>query len=136
MSEKIEYRGVVTDVRPGILQVEILDEVACAACAAEKMCCMSGRREKRIEIPFISGDYRLGDKVTVTGKTSMSLKAILFAFILPIILILITLLVASSMKMDERQAAIISLSTVTIYFIGMYFFKDIFTKIFIFAIKP
>jgi sigma-E factor negative regulatory protein RseC len=135
MNEKIEYRGVVTEVRPGILQVEILDETVCAACAAQKSCCMSGRREKRIDVPFTSGDYHPGDRVTVTGKTSMSLKAILFAFILPMILILITLLVASSMKIDERQAALISLLVMTIYFTGIYFFKNKFKKIFTFALK-
>ena len=131
----IEYRGVITEVRPGILQIEIRDETACAVCSAQKSCCMSGNREKRLEIPFVSGDYRPGDKVIVTGKNSMSLKAILFAFILPLILILITLFAATSMKANEQQAAIISLSAMAIYFIGIYFFKNKFKKIFTFAVK-
>jgi sigma-E factor negative regulatory protein RseC len=135
MSEKIEYRGIITAVRPGIIQVEILDETACAACAAQKSCCMSGRREKRIEIPFTSGDYHPSDKVIVTGNSSMELKAVFFAFILPLILILTALFTAFSMKMDERQAAVISLSILTIYFIGVYFFRNKFKKNFTFALK-
>ena len=135
MSEKIEYRGVITAVRPGILQIEIRDETACAVCSAQKSCCMSGNREKRLEVPFTSGDYRPGDKVTVTGKTSMGLKAVLFAFILPLILILITLLAASSMKVGEREVALICLASLAIYFIIIYFFKNKFKKIFTFAVK-
>jgi sigma-E factor negative regulatory protein RseC len=135
MSKEIEYRGVITDVSPGILQVEILDEAACASCDAQKSCCMSGRKEKRLEIPVTSGNYRQGDKVTVSGKKSMGLKATFFAFILPMFLILIALLIATSIKTDERQAALISLSAMIIYYIVLYFFRDKFKKNFIFVIK-
>ena len=124
MSKKIEYRGVITEVRPGILQVEIRDETACDTCSAQASCCMSGNREKRVEIPFISGDYRPGDEVTVVGKSSMELKAVLIAFVLPLVLILITLLIASSMGADERQAAFISLSVLVIYFFEIFFLRD------------
>ena len=124
MSKKIEYRGIVAEVRPGILQVEIRDETACDTCSAQASCCMSGNREKRVEIPFTSGDYRPGDEVKVVGKTSMELKAILIAFGLPLILILITLLIASSMGADERQAAFISLSVLVVYFLGIFFLRN------------
>ena len=134
MSEKIEYRSIVTDVRPGILQVEIRDETVCAACSAQKSCCMSGSREKRLEIPYTSGDYRPGDQVTVVGKTSMGLKAVVIAFILPLFIILLSLLAVSSMKMDERQAAIISLSALTVYYFGIYFFKNKIKQTFTFII--
>ena len=135
MSKKIAYQSVVTDVRPGILQVEIRDETVCSACSAQKSCCMSGNREKRLEIPFTSGDYRPGDTVTVEGKASMGLKAVFIAFILPVILILIVLSVATSMNVDERQAAIISLSALAVYYLGIYFFRNKFKQLFVFTIK-
>jgi len=135
MSKKIAYQSVVTDVRPGILQVEIRDETVCSACSAQKSCCMSGNREKRLEIPFTSGDYRLGDTVTIEGKASMGLKAVFIAFILPLILVLLTLSVATSMKIDEGQTAIISLSSLVLYYLGLYFFRNKFKQTFTFTIK-
>ena len=124
MSKKIEYRGVITAIRPGILQVEVSDATPCESCSAQSSCCMSGSREKRVEIPFTSGDYRPGDEVTVVGKNSMELKAVLIAFVLPLVLILITILMVSSMGADERQAAFISLSVLVIYFFGIFFLRD------------
>ena len=87
-----------------------------------------------MEIPFTSGNYHTGDEVTVVGKTSMGLKAVLFAFILPLILILMTLLILSSIGVDERQAALFSLFAVIIYFLGIYFFKNKVKQTFIFTI--
>ena len=95
---------------------------------------MSGNREKRLEIPFTSGDYRPGDQVTVVGKNSMGLKAVFFAFILPLLLILVTLSVVSSMKVDERQAAFISLSALIVYYLVIYFFRNKMKQTFTFII--
>ena len=134
MSKEIEYQGIVTAVHSGILQVEILDETTCDACSAQKSCCMSGKREKRMDIPFTSGGYSCGDRVVVTGKTSMGLKAVLFAFVLPLILILLTLSIVSSMGTDERQAALFCLSAMLVYFLGIYFFKNKIKQTFKFAI--
>jgi sigma-E factor negative regulatory protein RseC len=126
---------MITKVYPGILQIEIHDETACDACSAQKSCCMSGAREKRIEIPFTSGNYHPGDKVTVTGKRSMGAWATLIAFIVPLILILVALLAASSRGVGERQAAMISLSVVVIYYLGIYFFRNKFKQTFTFTIQ-
>ena len=134
MSKIIEYRSIVTDVRPGIVQVEIRDETACSACSAQKSCCMSGSREKRLEIPFTSGDYRPGDQVTVIGKTTMGLKAVFIAFILPIFLILITLLIVSSVQVDERQAALFGLLVLIVYYLGIYLFRNKIKQTFTFII--
>ncbi|MDR0542984.1 MAG: SoxR reducing system RseC family protein [Dysgonamonadaceae bacterium] len=135
MSKKITYRGTVTKVYPGILQVEIRDETACDACSVQKSCCMSGAREKRIDIPFVSGDYHPGDKVTIRGKISMGLRATLIAFVLPLTLILVILLTASSMGAGERQAAVLSLSAMVVYYIGIYFFRNKLKQTFTFMIE-
>jgi len=134
MSKKVEYRGIVTEVHSGVLQVEIQDETACDACSAQKSCCMSGKREKRMDIPFTSGDYSRGDKVIVTGKTSMGFKAILIAFILPLMLIVVALAIASSMGANERQAALISLSAMIIYFLVIFLLKNKIKQTFTFTI--
>ncbi|MDR2683338.1 MAG: SoxR reducing system RseC family protein, partial [Dysgonamonadaceae bacterium] len=52
MSKTITYRGVVTKVYPGMLEVEIRDETACDACSVQKSCGLSGAREKRLEVAF------------------------------------------------------------------------------------
>ena len=134
MSKKIEYRGIITEVHPGNLQVEIRDETACDVCSARKSCCMSGKREKRLDIPFVSGDYRPGDEVTVVGKTSMGLKAVLIAFILPLMVIVVPLAATSSMGANERQAALISLSAMIVYFLGIFFLKNKIKQTFTFII--
>ena len=134
MSKKIKYRGVITEIHSGNLQVEIRDETACDVCAARKSCCMSGKREKRLDIPFASGDYRPGDEVTVVGKTSMGLKAIFIAFVLPLMLILVILMGASSMGANEQQAALISLSAMILYFFGIFLLKNKIKQTFTFII--
>ncbi|MDR1526255.1 MAG: SoxR reducing system RseC family protein [Dysgonamonadaceae bacterium] len=135
MSKTITYRGVVTKVHSGILQIEIHDETACDACSAQKSCCMSGAREKRMDIPFTSGDYRPGDTVTVAGKASTGLWAVCIAFVLPMALMAVLLPVASSMGLHEHQAAFVSLAALVLYYLGIYLFRNKFKQTFTFTIQ-
>jgi sigma-E factor negative regulatory protein RseC len=133
MSNTITYRGVVTKVRPGILEVEIHDETACDACLSQASCCMSGTQKKQIDVPFTDGDYHPGDEVTVAGKTSMGLQAVLVAFVVPVFLIATVLQIFS--PIGERQAALIGLSALVIYYTGIYLLRNKFKRTFTFTLQ-
>jgi sigma-E factor negative regulatory protein RseC len=135
MSKTIARRGVVTTVRPGILQVKIDDETACDACSTQKSCCLSKAREKQIDVPFSAGNYDPGDEVTVIGKNSMGLRATFIAFVLPLILMLAALAIASAMALSEQHAALISLSTLIPYYLGLYLFRNRFKQTFTFTVQ-
>jgi positive regulator of sigma E activity len=135
MSKPISYRGIVTNVYPGILQVEIRDETACDACSAQGSCVMSGAREKRIEVPFASGDYCAGDAVTVVGKSSAGLRATFFAFLLPLILLFVILIIATALGLGDHTAALLSLAALAIYYAGLFLFRKRLKQTFTFTIQ-
>jgi sigma-E factor negative regulatory protein RseC len=96
---------------------------------------MSGVRTKRIEIPHTSGSYRPGDTVTVVGQTATGLRATFLAYILPLIFLLAILGASASMGARAEQSAVISLSVLTAYYLGIYFFRNKLKQTFTFTIQ-
>ncbi|MDR2683107.1 MAG: SoxR reducing system RseC family protein, partial [Dysgonamonadaceae bacterium] len=82
-----------------------------------------------------AGDYRPGDTVTVVGKTSMGLRAVGIAFVLPVFLVAAVLFVVSSAGLPERQAALTSLAALVFYYLVLYFFRNRFKQTFTFTIQ-
>jgi sigma-E factor negative regulatory protein RseC len=96
---------------------------------------MSGAKEKRIDVPFTSGDSRAGESVTIVGRASLGLWATVVAFVLPLMLLLLGLFVATSVGVGERQAALLSLAALGAYYFGLYLFRNKFRHTFTFTIQ-
>jgi sigma-E factor negative regulatory protein RseC len=124
MSKDIEYHGIIKAIRSGNLVVQIDEETGCSACEVRKSCGIADKQEKQIEIPFTSGKYKEGDAVRVTGKASMGLTAVCFAFLIPLLLLLAIVIAASYAGRDEGTAAVLALLSVAGYYALLYVFRN------------
>jgi sigma-E factor negative regulatory protein RseC len=131
----MEHEGIIIAISPDAVQVQIRQESSCSMCHAQQACGIADAKEKIIEVPCKSGNYSKGDVVCIVGKTSMGLKAVLYAFIIPLLAGIVSLAVVSRIIPSEAVAAIASLGAITLYYTVLYFFRDKFKRKFIFTIK-
>lgn len=135
MAQLIEHIGVIKDIQNNLIQVLIVQNSACSNCDVKGACTVSDHPEKIIHIESSDLSFKVGEKVILFGRQSIGLYAVLLAFVLPFILILITLLILQSFAINEATSGIASLLILVPYYIILSFFNKKLKRNFKFEIK-
>lgn len=137
MSDIIQHLGTVESIDGSHIRVRIVQTSACASCVAHKYCNSSESKEKMIDVYTKESDrYVVGQSVNVYGTTSMGMRAVLWAFGVPFV-VLVAVLYASIMLTDgnEPLSALWTLGSLAVYYLILYMCRDKMTKKFVFTIK-
>lgn len=134
MSEQIEHKGVILSINTSKAIVKIERKSACSGCHAQSACSAADKEDREIEVVLPHSDFSIGEEILVTGNYSMGLKAVLFAFVIPFLLMLISLFVSKGYVTDAF-AGVISLVVLSVYYIILSFFKDQLKRRFLFIAK-
>lgn len=132
---KIEHEGVILRMEQDIIFVRIFQQAACSECHAKSACGIADAKEKIIEIPGNPEEYKVGEKVIITGDSSIGLKAVLYAFVIPLILVIAVLALALHLTGSETLSALCSIIFLTVYYSVLYFFRENLKNKFIFSLK-
>ncbi|NLJ06313.1 MAG: SoxR reducing system RseC family protein [Sphingobacteriales bacterium] len=137
MSEhnEVRHEGVITSIDGDMAQVTILVKSACAECHIKGACSLSEIQAKVIEVNLKGQTFRIGDKVNVALKESLGMRAVLLAYIIPVLLIISTLLIAGLFIDNENIIAGSSLLIAGIYYLFLYLNKRMLKKSFQFRIE-
>lgn len=130
----IEHEGIVQKSDNNSVIVRISSDTACAGCHAEGSCNLSGVKEKMVEV---KGSYNVspGDNVTILMNKSMGYKALFLGYILPLILLVLTLVILISLSFPEAAAGLGSLGMLGIYYMLLYISRGRIGNKFNFKIK-
>lgn len=121
---QIEHQGVVEHIFPHAVVVSIAQETACAACAAAALCHSSEKQEKKMEIPVADpSPYRVGQVVTIVGSIGLGLRATLWAYVLPLVLLMCVMIGVAYYTGSEGLAALVSLGSLIPYYILLYLLR-------------
>ncbi|NLX80692.1 MAG: SoxR reducing system RseC family protein [Proteiniphilum sp.] len=132
----IEHRGVITSITDNKVSVKILQQSACSSCHAKGACTAADSKEKMVDVTDNTGSYRVNDQVTVVGQKSMGYKAVLWAFVIPIIIIISILILSSSvLKLGEVEAALTTIISLVPYYAILYLLRNRMADSFKFTIK-
>ena len=137
MSDIIQHQGTVESIDGCHIRVRIVQTSACASCVAHKYCNSSESKEKMIDVYTKEADrYAVGQSVNVYGTTSMGMRAVLWAFGVPFV-VLVAVLYASIMLTDgnEPLSALWALGSLAVYYLILYMCRDKMTKKFVFTIN-
>ena len=133
---QIEHRGVVERVMSHGIRVTIMQEAACAACAAASLCRSSESKEKSMDIVCQDAtSYQVGQQVTVIGRLGLGLRATLWAYVVPLILMMTVLLAVSCLTGSESLGALSCLLALAPYYGVLYFLRDRLQRTFQFQVK-
>lgn len=135
MNEKIEHEGIIFRKEGKKAWVNIVQNSACSGCHAKSVCHLSEKKEKTIEIPDVDDSYHEGDKVIIVGNSSLGLRAVLYAFVIPLALVVLILAFCFYYFNSESIAALSALAGLTVYFLLLYTLRDKFKKKFVFTIQ-
>lgn len=133
-SKEIKHPGVITSIDSSKIKVNITTYSACSSCGAKGICSISDVKDKIVEVPKI-GDFSVGQKVQVILHQTQGFKALYLGYVQPFIVVLITLFIASSLTRNEILAGLISLGSLALYYLVLYFYKEKIRNKFTFAIK-
>jgi len=124
MSLKIEHIGIITHVDNKNIQVSIIQQSACSSCHAKGACSAADMDEKTVDIANDGGQYQVGQQVRITGEKSTGLLAVLLAFVIPFLLILLCLFILRYYISNEALSGTIALSVLVPYYIIISLFNN------------
>lgn len=138
MSDIIQHSGTVESIDGNHIRVRIVQTSACSTCAAHKYCNSSEKKEKMIDVyTKDASNYLIGQSVNVFGTTSMGMRAILLAFGIPFVVLVVALYVSLWLTDgNEPLSALVAMISVALYYLVLYVCRDWMGKKFIFMIKP
>ena len=103
MADIIKHKGIVERIEEGgHIVVRIVQTSACSSCSAKGLCNASESKEKLIDVYDRQVSCQIGEEVVVCGTTSMGMQAVLLAFGLPLVLMMIALFI--TMRITDGDA--------------------------------
>lgn len=137
MVTNIKHLGIVENINGSRLKVKIVQSSACSACSVKVHCSASETKEKIIDVYNKNNvPCQVGERVMIVGTTSMGMKAVLLAFVLPFIVLLLALII--SLKLtggDEAVSALVSLGTLVPYYLIIYICRNRLSRSFMFILE-
>lgn len=131
----IKHKGFVKRVTGNSLVVSIVNQSACSSCHAHGACSVADFQEKEIEIPYLNPKHQPGKEVTVLFRESAGFTALFYGYILPFILVMITLILIFEITGKEALAGLSALGILIPYYITLYFFRHLLKKVFNFEVE-
>lgn len=137
MADIITHQGIVEKVDGACIFVRIVQMSACASCSAKGFCSSADSKEKIIEVNSPGSLYKVGDGVWVMGQVSMGMKAVLLAFFIPFLILVVSLFIFMNVTDDNEWLSIL----LSVFLLASYYFviglkKEKLKKSFSFTIKP
>lgn len=134
--EKIQHRGTVTVVKPGLVSVQITSFSACHNCDARHGCGLMDCQNKIIEVATpAAADYTPGETVVLSMSSQSGLWAVFMGYGLPLILMLAALIVASLLGAGELMAGISAIIILIPYYFWLFLNAKRFKQRFDFTIS-
>ncbi len=137
MANTIKHQGIVENINGSHLQVRIIQTSACASCSVKGHCTSADTKEKLVDVTVDNAaSYQPGDHVWVMGELAMGALVVLFAFIFPFLILIISLFVFMALWNDELCSALCSLSLLIPYYCILWLNKSRMGRKFSFSIRP
>ena len=122
--EKIQHEGIVKSIKSDSIEVTIISHSACGSCHVKGNCGMAEVKQKTITVPCPQGKVKIGDKVMVYASLNNAFFSVLLAYVIPSILILVTIFILQWLGKNELTAATITLILLTLYFFILYLLRN------------
>jgi sigma-E factor negative regulatory protein RseC len=117
----IEHEGTIVNIDGNQYTIRITQSTACSECHAKGACIAADTKVKIVDVLDTSGRFKLNERVLLTGKTSIGYRAVLWAFVLPLILMMSVIFASISIwHVGELQAALMALVSLVPYYTLLY----------------
>lgn len=125
MDNKIQHLGVIESIEGNCLHVVISQSSACAECKVAGHCNASESKDKIIDIITDSvAEYSIGECVNVFTTKGVGMMATIYAYVLPLVIMIIVLILVKVITGSDGWAAISALLSLIPYYICVYILRN------------
>ena len=119
MEDLISHQGIVERIEGTTVIVKIVQHSACSGCKVKSMCSSAESKEKTVDVQtFNASDFKVGEEVMVYAGLSMGRTAVIIAFVIPLIIMVLWLVAAIKLlKLDELSAIGSDLMLLGLYYV-------------------
>ena len=137
MGKKIEHEGIVESIDGSHIRVKILQSSACSSCQVKSMCATAESQEKIIDIYTPSASqYQVGEQVKACGSLTMGRNAVLLAFVVPLVLIIICVVAGIYLfSLSEQMTMVCVLVLLSLYYLIIRLLRNRLSRQFSFWIE-
>lgn len=135
MGNLVRHQGTVEKIENQIVFVRIEQQSACSACHAKAVCMAADKKEKVIEIFDNSGMYSPDEQVVILMQSSMGIQAVIIAFAIPLILVVLAVIAGIKISGDEAVGGLAGLAILIPYYLILYVLRDQLKKKFVFKLS-
>jgi len=118
----LEHIGLVTDSQNGRVRISLVGS-GCSACH-KSLCMLGDSKAKEVEITAKDNWYKSGDEVIVKINPASGYKAVALLYLVPFILMIITLSGMSRLGYHEGVAGLASLLILAPYYGILHLLKN------------
>jgi len=119
----VKHLGTVTKTGHQLVRIRLIDNINCSTCQVKSTCGLAENDLKDIEITTQGDVYSLHELVEVSMSNKVGFIAVFFAYVLPFIILILTLLTGLFL-LKEWQAGLLSIFMLIPYFVIIYFSKN------------
>lgn len=131
----ISHHGIIKEIHQDSIDVLIISESACSICKTKHLCGVSDSKEKIITVRKPLQQFEPGENVEVMMSQSMGTMAVLFAYILPFV-VMISLMIAEYYSgVSEPVMGLSVVLFLVAYFFTLFTFRKKLNRKFSFSIK-
>lgn len=137
MADSIKHQGIVENIDGSHVKVRIIQTSACSTCSIKGHCSSADTKEKLIDVEnYYSYPLAIGQEVWVVGKMYMGAMAVIYAFVIPFLIVFVSLFLMRSLSGSDLWAALISLLLLVPYYFLLHSFDKELGKKFTFILQP
>lgn len=126
---EILCQATIVRINKNTIEAMIQNRSTCSGCSLQAQCVTTECRKKLIEIPTQKNNtYYPEQKITVSLSEVSGWKAVFYAYILPLMLVLITLCLTWFTTENEILSGIYAFLSVFPYYLLLFLFRKHFKK--------
>ena len=113
--------GVITAISPDSVTVHLQQQSACCHCHARDLCVSTECRDLELRLQSHGQHFTVGQSVRIVAHRRVGRLAVLLAFVLPLLLLLLSLSLAQTLlALSEGVSVLLALGLLTLYYLGLY----------------
>jgi positive regulator of sigma E activity len=125
----ISHPGVISKIEGNKAEVTVQVNSGCASCEIKGSCSISESVAKIIDMELENSErYSKGQLVSVEMKQSQGSWAVIFGYLFPFLVLVVSLVIFISLGIDQGVSGLLSLGMLVPYYILMYLLRNFFKK--------
>ncbi len=124
-----EHGGDVFGVKLQKITVSFLSQGGCGSCKARGKCGMVESDRREVEVFASQREiYKIGDDVTISVTMGMGRMAVILAYVVPLVLMIVLMILGVVLNFAEWGVALMGLIGVALYYCVLYLNRNTIDK--------